>query len=436
MITLDERSTDRVLGFRISGMLSRSDFRHFTPVIDEAIAKHKTVSVLIHIDALSGVAFGALWEEIKFELLHFRHFERLALVGDGPWHERALRFASTFTPAETRFFSAPGLEHAWKWVMGDDDVEFEPLPEEDINHVLLATDFSEGAAAARDWAIMLAKKHGATLTILHIAPAAVTASLPLDIQAEIAAKLEETAEPAYLAGLEVVTKWRPGKPWEHIIAESMGHDVVVLGARSSATVLHPLGSTADRVLRSAPVPVLTVHPESGIEAVEPRNVLVAIDFSETAMLALEAALTVLDVDPEREAAEKPTLTLLHAWQPLVDYGDGYMAFPQPNPMAESRQQAEEMLGALAERLQSDAFEIKTVVRQGYAAKVISANANRLEADVIVMGTQGHSGLSRLLLGSIAERVVHRVRCPVLTVGPLANRAPRIVDRTGVEESVS
>jgi len=58
---------------------------------------------------------------------------------------------------------------------------------------------------------------------------------------------------------------------------------------------------------------------------------------------------------------------------------------------------------------------RVIVREGYPATVIEEEAIDQRADLIVIGTRGLSGLKHLLLGSIAERVVQKARCPVLTV---------------------
>jgi nucleotide-binding universal stress UspA family protein len=59
--------------------------------------------------------------------------------------------------------------------------------------------------------------------------------------------------------------------------------------------------------------------------------------------------------------------------------------------------------------------VETVVREGYPATVIQEEAEEQRADLIVIGTRGLSGLKHLLLGSVAERVVQKAPCPVLTV---------------------
>jgi len=56
-----------------------------------------------------------------------------------------------------------------------------------------------------------------------------------------------------------------------------------------------------------------------------------------------------------------------------------------------------------------------IVREGYPATVIEEEAVERQADLVVIGTRGLSGLKHLLLGSIAERVVQKSPCPVLTV---------------------
>ncbi|MBI2893593.1 MAG: universal stress protein [Deltaproteobacteria bacterium] len=63
------------------------------------------------------------------------------------------------------------------------------------------------------------------------------------------------------------------------------------------------------------------------------------------------------------------------------------------------------------------LDVRTVVRTGVPAEAIPASATEERADLIVMGTHGRTGMQHALLGSIAERVVRRAPCPVLTVRP-------------------
>ena len=73
--------------------------------------------------------------------------------------------------------------------------------------------------------------------------------------------------------------------------------------------------------------------------------------------------------------------------------------------------------ATAEIARGRGIEVESLVREGYPATVIEEEAHRVHADLIVIGSQGRSKLKHLLVGSIAERVVHKAHCPVLTVKP-------------------
>ena len=82
-----------------------------------------------------------------------------------------------------------------------------------------------------------------------------------------------------------------------------------------------------------------------------------------------------------------------------------------------RKWAADALAARAAALAAEGVTARAVVKVGLAWKEIVRVAAEEHADMIVMGTQGRTGLERLLLGSVAERVIRRAPCPVLTVRP-------------------
>jgi universal stress protein A len=82
-----------------------------------------------------------------------------------------------------------------------------------------------------------------------------------------------------------------------------------------------------------------------------------------------------------------------------------------------RKWAADALAARAAALASEGVRARAVVKVGVAWEEIVRLAAEEHANMIVMGTQGRSGLERLLLGSVAERVIRRAPCPVLTVRP-------------------
>lgn len=141
----------------------------------------------------------------------------------------------------------------------------------EFKHILVPTDFSDSAERALDVALDLSKKYGASLTVLHVyeIPAYVYEGMmtsPLDLLTPI----RETAERQFDATLDAVRKHMPnakgilaiGVPWQEIrrtIAENHP-DLVVMGTHGRSGMSHLiLGSVAEKIVRSSPVPVLTVR---------------------------------------------------------------------------------------------------------------------------------------------------------------------------------
>jgi nucleotide-binding universal stress UspA family protein len=98
-------------------------------------------------------------------------------------------------------------------------------------------------------------------------------------------------------------------------------------------------------------------------------------------------------------------------------GEGYVS---PTVVREvwqaGRRMAQRGVDALARQARADSIRARGAVGEGPAAPAIIAAANRYRAQLIVVGTHGRSGVRRLLIGSVAERVVRTAACPVLTVG--------------------
>ena len=80
-----------------------------------------------------------------------------------------------------------------------------------------------------------------------------------------------------------------------------------------------------------------------------------------------------------------------------------------------RDAAREQLEERREKLASAGVEADARLSEGIAAEAIVAAATDLNADLVVMGTRGHTGLKHVLLGSVAERTVRHAACPVLTL---------------------
>ena len=143
-------------------------------------------------------------------------------------------------------------------------------------------------------------------------------------------------------------------------------------------------------------------------SVEIRCILVPLDFSDAASSILEWATHLAEQHGSR-------VVLFHAYHLPVEFQQLEGAYLPPDFWANVKAEASESLERYAEQLRARGIETTAVVAEGYAATAIVDEIGNQNADVVVIGTHGLSGLKHLLLGSIAERVVQKAPCPVLTV---------------------
>lgn len=142
------------------------------------------------------------------------------------------------------------------------------------------------------------------------------------------------------------------------------------------------------------------------------RILAPIDFSPSSRAALEYALFLA-------ARTGAALEVLHVWEPAGYVGPGSLALlpvaaGQPGweqTRADVQREVEALIGRSGDRPAS----LSVRVEAGQPDDAVISAAKAVQADLIVMGTHGRTGLARLLLGSIAESVLRRATCPVLTV---------------------
>jgi nucleotide-binding universal stress UspA family protein len=139
-----------------------------------------------------------------------------------------------------------------------------------------------------------------------------------------------------------------------------------------------------------------------------RNIVVATDFSDLAEHALDEAV---------ELAEKlgAKITLVHSYEiPVYGFPDGILV-ASAEVTAQIQMASQKQLADAAERHKSSGVSITSVLRMGAPWDEISACAAETGAGLIVIGTHGRRGISRALLGSVAERVIRTATLPVLVV---------------------
>jgi len=150
--------------------------------------------------------------------------------------------------------------------------------------------------------------------------------------------------------------------------------------------------------------------------IQMKRVLLPTDFSECARAALAYACAFVDqFDAE--------LHLLHVVQDVMlmmpEPGSAF-ALPQ-NYLLDLKTGAENALAGLLGESWAAGKKVVRATRLGSAFVEIVRYAREHEIDMIIVGTHGRSGLKHVILGSVAERVVRKAPCPVLTVRPIGHQ---------------
>lgn len=141
-----------------------------------------------------------------------------------------------------------------------------------------------------------------------------------------------------------------------------------------------------------------------------RVILHPTDFSPASRAAFARAIT----EARADGAELLLVHVLSTAMPFI--GDEHMS-PQIYTEMQRSMQAygQQQLAKLVAKAKAAGARVRGLLLEGTAADAIVRTARSKRADVIVMGTHGRSGLGRLLMGSVAQRVVGSASCPVLTV---------------------
>lgn len=291
-----------------------------------------------------------------------------------------------------------------------------------IRRILCPLDFSDTSDHALTAAHRLAQQSGAELHVMHayqlpmfvdpdgamLGGVDLRGHLTKDARAAVEERAERTGATAHAHLAE-------GRPHVEVkrIVEEIGADLVVLGTHGRTGLSRMLlGSVAERVVRTCPVPVITIAPTSE-RCPEPlakvRSIACPVDFSPTSDRAVEQAIAYA----EQLGAEK--IELLHVFHLPVTFETDVGPLLDPTVLASLREQRERDLAERVEAHQGGAVAVTGRILEGmdHVALVDALDAG--DYDLAIMGTHGRNFVAHLLLGSVAARVVRGAAIPVLTV---------------------
>ena len=283
-----------------------------------------------------------------------------------------------------------------------------------IDRILFPTDGSECAEHARRHAVHLADHFDASLHVIHVEERDVELTDVVEIsEADLLADLHDMIgdrSPLAESRVQERTVAYPTAA-RGILTYGAEHDVdlVVLGTHGKRGVRRlMLGSVAEAVVRKASCPVVTVGRGAvAPEAMEGGTMLVPVDFSEHRARLLAHAREIAPV-------YGMDVTLLHVveMKGIPDAYGLYTSLPDPGKLAKRTEKA---LAEDVESMQAAGVEVSVAVRSGHPADQILTAADETKAAFIAIATHGRAGLERMLMGSVAEKVVRQAPCPVCTV---------------------
>lgn len=115
-VELKELIDGTVLEVHLTGTLVKKDYETLVPAVERLVQRHGTIDMLVTMHDFHGWTAGALWEDTKFGLGHFRDVKRLAMVGETKWQEELTTFFKPFTKATVRYFESSQAPEALDWL--------------------------------------------------------------------------------------------------------------------------------------------------------------------------------------------------------------------------------------------------------------------------------------------------------------------------------
>lgn len=308
-----------------------------------------------------------------------------------------------------------------------------------LRSILVPLDGSPFGEQALPQAMALARRDGATLELVHVhRPLAslysaneVMSDMMLDatLREQGQAYLDRVAERVRATvKVPVNAALLCGPVAEVIIEQAVAAkaDLMVMTTHGRGPLVRFwLGSVADKVARRSPVPVLLIHPQDGPldwkKAPPIKRILVPLDGS-------EVAEKILDPVFELAGTSEVEYELLRVVEPFYvpDYPLDGNVLGQAPPTLYKRieEDARAYLDGVAARLRARSVRVHPrLVLERPAVEAILDEAKAHQCSVIAVESRGRGGLSRMVLGSVADKIIRGSTIPVLIHHPVERRGP-------------
>jgi nucleotide-binding universal stress UspA family protein len=305
----------------------------------------------------------------------------------------------------------------------------------DNRPIVCGTDFSTTAVEAVDVAAAMAKRLETKLVLVHVEEFRGLAAADPSLFEQVVSKnrdgLHREAKRLLDAGMLVEEKLLSGSVFEELVnvATEAKARLLVVGAVGHGLARRLLvGSVAERVAETSPIPTLVVRPQAQLipwmQGKHTLKVLVGYDFSASS----DAALRWLNEVQTLAACE--TIVLHVNWPPEQAQRLGYHG---PLPLTENPEQLQNFLERdLAERVAMflPPNKVTLTVEPGWGRTdgYLFEMASRKKVDLVLVGTHRRHGLGRLRFGSVSRSILHNVTVSVAVVPPAEERERPVIPK--------
>lgn len=290
----------------------------------------------------------------------------------------------------------------------------------ELGKIVVGVDFSAESDLAVKHTVDIARRAGAEIVLVHVCPVAEAPDNVAGEQTEwhkfmrrqLAAnreRLEDMRTSLRGQSVEVSHVVIDAAPADGLLqsAEELSADLIAVGTHGYTGIDRLLlGSVAERVIRHGKKSTLVVrgelHPSGGY-----RRVLVPTDFSPSAREAVACATAMV--------AKGGSVEVRHYWHTPV-----FGPVPDPSELQQAAERSTSQRGAelLEVHEHSEEYDMKFSAGHGNPKREVLELLDKGAYDLVVMGSHGRQGLSRLLLGSVAETVTRHAPCSVMVVKKL------------------
>jgi len=277
-----------------------------------------------------------------------------------------------------------------------------------LEKILVGVNFESNSEDTLRMALVLAHKFNSEIILLHVIPELKGYKIPRDqIRKRVIDRmtyLETNLKKEGTALVESIVRF--GNAYERIIeyADELDVNLIVVGSGDKEKK-YPLSVTAERILIQANQPVLVV--KRGFRP-SIKRILCPIDFSETSRRALGNSIHL-------SKAFDAHLTVLSVFEPLLSSYFGIGRTPGESKEKLLIQRQQQSLDRFLRGFQFKNVSWNKVIRRGKPHEEILRMNKESRADLIVMGSSGKTGFTRMLMGSTTEKVLREMPCSVMTL---------------------